>query len=223
MREFSKAEQVIINKILNVREIRFTQLFSDNFLTKGRLEIDEDGKIAIHSSDPEFWKSMILELNTVVNLVAYLLNNQLIYAYSNAVILPQQSASLGNYQAVGQTFLSYPYNRKRLARITIRHQSNLFEPYQPLRTLSEDKFVLKADKMHRQIYRATLAAILVALLTSIAGIYDNDSKSKELDELRQQLVKMTDRLLIVEKSLIQTRDIKTLEHSKDSKAVKKTD
>jgi hypothetical protein len=199
MREFSNAEQRIIDKLLANSGIRFKNLFSDSILNRSRIEIDKDGKIDIYTSDGKDWESIIQEMNILVNLIRYLLNNQLIYAYSNEVILPKYSASIGSFSGGGHHTLSYPYNRKLLARIIIRHQDNLFNAYEPLRRLSQDSFILKDEMRHRQNFRLTFLAIAVAFVASIAPIfYDYFFKADEKRIMENKYLELDVRLKQIE-------------------------
>jgi|GEM_PF-4423431 hypothetical protein len=199
MREFSQAEQDIIKKILTIPEVQFKQLFTNSFLKNSRVEIKKEGAIVIFADDKEQWRSSILELNTVVNLLAYLLNTRLVFAYSVGVVIPTHGATLGDYKGKANETITLPYNKAILSRVTIRHHENLFKAYEPLRILALNNFVLKEDKRHRQIYWATLFAVIVALLAAVGPpIYDRFLKTDETKLLQDKYDNLDYRIRVVE-------------------------
>ena len=187
MREFSPAEQFVIQRILSNPETRFRELFTPSFLS-AQVQINNDGRLEVRSDDRDHSKAIIRELSMVVNLVAYLLNNKLIYAYSISINPAIYIATLGNYTGSGRTVVTIPYNHKLLARVTLRHLNNLFDAYQPLRELANNKFVSKDDRKHNQMVVATWMAIGITFLASIAGIIDNHF-SKNDDDVKELVKK----------------------------------
>lgn len=218
MREFSSVEKVIIQKILSNPETGFRELFSPSFLS-AKVEINSDGKLEVRSADSEHWKEIIRELSMVVNLIAYLLNNKLIYAYSTSAYPPIYSATLGNYTGNAKAIITLPYNGKLLSRVTLRHLNNLFDSYQPLRDLANNKFISKEDRKHKQNVIATWTAIGVAFLASLGTIIDK--RLTDNDNFKEQIKsydKLENRINANEKKInsFEKEKLKDLTQSKDS-------
>ena len=245
MREFSPHEQAIIkDKLINGAV--FTKLFSDNFLTNTKFEIEidrsENGfsrfQFVSETYSPEQGSK---ELVNMVNLLQFLLLNGLVYKY------PPIGFNLSDYDAepsftLGNETLSPGKGNVNIRRTLLSgfpkeitdfintYWYYQFEATEPLKSLAHHDFKSLEERMHNESVSqqkvANRITLVIALATIVFTYYQNkvsyDDLNFKVGELTEKFRQQSDKIPLIQKSFkIQTDSIKTklnkLSHEKIDK------